>query len=569
MRLCDRYIQPDYTSYEDFYQNCRISVPEHFNFGFDIIDEYARLEPEKLALLWVNDAGEERRITFGDMSRMSNQAANLFRSLGIQKGDRVLCTLKRRWQYWVVNVALCKLGAIVIPATFLLTTKDVVYRVQAAEVKAIVSVGEEAIADAIDEARPSCPGLQYILSSDGPYRDWLDFTAMMEAQSPDFPRPTGEDAPSNSDFSVIYFTSGTTGQPKMVAHDFTYPLGFMIGARFWHGTDENDLHITVADTGWAKCSWGKIYGQWICGTAQFVYDMDKFVPEKLTEMIAKYHVTSFCAPPTIYRFMIKANLEEYDLSCVRHASTAGEPLNPEVYRKFHELFGVKIYEAYGQTETTPIFANFCFDEPMPGSLGKPNPLYRIALLDEDGSICEEGEEGEVCIYVGDGNPVGLFTEYYKAPEKNAESRVNGWYHTGDTAWKDEDGYYWFVGRADDVIKSSGYRIGPFEVESALMTHPCVLECAISGAPDPVRGQIVKATVVLAKGYAPSEELKKELQNHVKHVTAPYKYPRIVEFVAELPKTTSGKIRRKQLRLEAEAKAKAFREMQAAEQADRS
>jgi len=558
MNLADRYIKTDFKNYEDFYANCRINVPGRFNFGFDVVDEYARLEPGKLALLWVDDSGAEKRFTFADIAALSNRAANLFASYGIKKGDTVLCTLKRRWHYWVINVALCKLGAVIIPATHQLTAHDVIYRVTAADVSAICSVNEPGIAEAIDEARADCPTLKTVFGMDGKREGWEDFTGLLGGFSAEFPRPAGDAEPKNSDPSVIYFTSGTTGMPKMVEHNFTYPLGFIIGAKFWHGLDDDDLHVTVADTGWAKCSWGKLYGQWICGAAQFVYDMEKFVPEHLSAMLEKYRVTSFCAPPTIYRFMIKADLEKYDLSCLRHASTAGEPLNPEVYRKFYELFGVKIYEAYGQSETAPIFANFGFDEPMPGSLGKPSPMYKIALLNEDGSFCEEGEEGEVCISVENGTPVGLFSEYYRNPDQNAVTRVNGWYHTGDTAWRDESGYYWFVGRADDVIKSSGYRIGPFEVESALMTHPAVLECAISGAPDPVRGQIVKATVVLARGFQPSDALKKELQDHVKHATAPYKYPRIVEFTNELPKTISGKIKRKQLRLEAEEKAKAFR-----------
>lgn len=560
MSLMDRYIDADYESYGDFVENCRLRVPKNFNFGFDIVDEYAKISPNKLAMVWVAEDGSDRFFTFQDISGLSNRAANLFASFGIKKGDMVLCTLKRRWQYWVVNVALCKLGAVIIPATHLLTAHDVEYRVNAADVSAIVSVNENAVAEAIDEARPNCPTLKTVFGVDGKREGWEDFTALLDRFSPEFPRPTGQNAARNEDLSVMYFTSGTTGLPKMVVHDFTYPLGFIMGAKFWHCLDDGDLHLTVADTGWAKCSWGKIYGQWICGAALFVYDMEKFVPEKLSEMLSKYRVTSFCAPPTIYRFMIKADLEQYDLSCLKKASAAGEPLNPEVYKRFYELFGVKICEAYGQSETAPIFANFHFDEPMPGSLGRPSPMYKIALLDEEGHFCEEGEEGEVCISVENGTPVGLCREYYRNPRQNAETRYNGWYHTGDMAWKDEAGYYWFVGRADDVIKSSGYRIGPFEVESALMTHPAVLECAISGAPDPVRGQIVKATVVLARGYEPSEEMKKELQNHVKRTTAPYKYPRIVEFTKELPKTVSGKIKRKQLRLEAEAKAKAFREM---------
>ena len=370
----------------------------------------------------------------------------------------------------------------------------------------IICVSEPDILSAVENAESHCPTLQYKALVDDVYRDgWINFDAQMEAADSTFKKPT--DLPCNEDTMLIYFTSGTTGMPKMVALNYIYPLGHIITARFWHHTDETDLHITVADTGWAKCSWGKIYGQWIVGTAQFVYDMDKFVPELPSKRGQfQYKVTSFCAPPTIYRFMIKADLSKYDLSALKHASTAGEPLNPEVYKQFLRLFGIKIREAYGQSESTPIFANFIYDEPMPGSLGKPNPLYNVALLTESGEICEFGEEGEVCINVENGKPVGLFDGYYRDQERTDSVWHDGWYHTGDTAWQDESGYYWFIGRADDVIKSSGYRIGPFEVESALMTHPSVLECAISAAPDPVRGQI-EATIVLAKGFIASDELK--------------------------------------------------------------
>ncbi len=559
MNLANRYYKTDCTSYEDMAQHCRIALPERFNFGYDVVDEYARLDPDKLALLWCDDHGRERRFSFADMKRYSDKAANAFRKLGLQKGDTVMLTVMRRYQYWYIAVALCKLGVVIIPATYQLQAKDIEYRVNAAEVKMAISVADPSLIAAYEEAAPKCPSLRILSLLDGEERDgWLDFDAAVEEASETFEKPTEADLPKNEDPMLIYFTSGTTGMPKMALHDFAYPLGHAVTAHYWHQTDENDLHLTVADTGWAKCSWGKIYGQWIVGTAQFVYDMEKFDAEKLAEKLETYRVTSFCAPPTIYRFLIKMDLSRYDLSALRHAATAGEPLNAEVYRQFYKIFGVKIYEACGQTEGVPIFANWRFDEPMPGSMGKPNPLYRVALLNENGEVCEPGEDGEVCIRVGEGKPTGLFCGYYKDQARTDECWFDGWYHTGDTAWQDEEGLYWFIGRADDVIKSSGYRIGPFEVESALLTHPAVLESAISAAPDPVRGQIVQATIVLSNGYAPSEALKKELQQHVKHTTAPYKYPRMIEFVEALPKTLSGKIRRKQLREEAQKKAEAFR-----------
>ena len=556
MKLADKYFYTSFDNYDNFAKWLKLDVPDGFNFGYDIVDVYAESEPDKLALLWCDDNGRERRFTFGELKRLTDKAANYFSSLGLKKGDMVMTTVKRRWHFWVINVALCKMGVTLVPATFQLTEKDFVYRINAAGVKMVLTVDEPHLTEAIEAARDKCPTLEYAALVDSKAREgWLDFDKGLEEAPESWERvPT-----NNSDIMLIYFTSGTTGMPKMVTQNMTYPIAHAVGAVYWHNTDDTDLHITVADTGWAKCSWGKIYGQWIAGTAQFVYDMEKFVPEKLAAMLEKYKVTSFCAPPTIYRFLIKTDLAHYDLSHIRRASTAGEPLNPEVYKQFLKLFGVKIYEGYGQTESTPIFANFKFDEPMPGSLGKPNPIYDITIMDEEENFCELGEDGEVCIKVSDGAPVGLFNGYYRDEERTSAVWHDGWYHTGDTVWQDEEGYYWFIGRADDVIKSSGYRIGPFEVESALMSHPSVLECAISAAPDPTRGQVVKATIVLAKGFKPSEELKKELQDHVKHTTAPYKYPRIVEFVDELPKTLSGKIRRKQLRQEAEEKARAFRE----------
>ncbi len=551
MNLLSRYIKEDFASYEDFKANFRIDVPERFNFAYDIVDEYARLEPDKTALVWCDDNGGERVFTFADISKLSNQAANFFQNHGIKKGDAVMLVLKRRWHYWAASMALCKLGAIMIPGTYLLTAKDLKYRLESAQTKMIVSIADKEVVEAIEGAK-----VDVIRASvDGPVPGFIDFTAEIAKCSETFEKPS--DLPDNDDPMLLYFTSGTTGMPKMVQQSFTYPLGHIVTARFWHNTGEDDLHITVADTGWAKCSWGKIYGQWIAGTAQFVYDMDSFVPEKLAEKLAKYRVTSFCAPPTVYRFLIKEDLSAYDLSALKHASTAGEPLNPEVYNQFKRQFGIGIREAFGQSESTPILGNFIFSPPRPGSIGKPNPMYKVLLLDERGKPAEVGEEGEIVIDTSNGKPVGLFDGYYMAKERTDACWYGDKYHTGDMAWMDEDGYFWFIGRGDDVIKSSGYRIGPFEVESALMEHPAVLECAISAAPDPTRGQVVKASVILARGYEPSDKLTKDLQNHVKRVTAPYKYPRIIEFVKELPKTVSGKIKRVQLREAAMESAKAF------------
>jgi len=536
-----------FTDYEDFYNNFEIKIPERFNYAYDVVDKIAEQDPNKRAIVWCNEKGDERIFNFGELKELSNKAANFFRNLGIKKGDPVMLILKRRYQFWYALLALHKLGAIAIPATHLLTKKDIVYRNNAADVKMIVAVAEDEVIAHIEDALPESPTVKYIALVGGSREGWLDFDAEIEKASPDFIKPTGEELPSNSDISVLYFTSGTTGMPKMVQHDFTYPLGHILTAKFWQNVQDGGLHLTVADTGWAKALWGKIYGQWLCGSAVFVYDYDKFVPSEMLNIISKYKITTFCAPPTIYRFFIKEDLSKYDLSCLKHCSIAGEPLNPEVYYQFLKATGLKLSEAYGQTELTVTLANYPWIRPKPGSMGKPSPGYDIDLVDENGNSCEVGEEGQIVIRTHSRKPVGMFGGYYRDPELTSKVWNNDVYYTGDMAWRDEDGYFWFVGRADDVIKSSGYRIGPFEVESALLEHPAVLECAITAAPDEVRGQVVKATVVLAKGYTPSEELKKELQEHVKKVTAPYKYPRIIEFVDELPKTISGKIRRVEIR----------------------
>lgn len=544
----------EFDSYEDFKQNFTINVPEDFNFGYDVVDAWTEIEPGKRALVWCNDAGEERVFTFDDVKAYSGRICNYLTSLGIRKGDRVMLILKRRWEYWMTAVALHKLGAVMIPASFQLTEKDLIYRINAANVRMIVIAEDENIISHVENSVDRCPTLEYralVTNRDGVCREgWLDYRAGFMAMPEEFARPEGEAAVKANDPMIIYFTSGTTGMPKMVLHLQKYPLGHILTSRYWQQVEDNGLHLTVSDSGWAKFSWGKIYGGWLSGTAQLGYDMDKFVPEKLLRVIEKYRITTFCAPATMYRFMIKEDLSRFDLSSIHHCCMAGEPLNPAVFDQWEQLTGHKLYEGFGQTETPVLMANFKWITPKPGSTGKPSAIYNIALVDENGKEVEIGEEGEIVIRgAKDNPPVGLTAGYLGDDAANEKLWRGGDFHTGDNAWMDEDGYIWFIGRVDDVIKCSGYRIGPFEVESALMTHPAVLECAITAAPDPVRGQVVKATVVLVKnrGYEPTDELRKELQNHVKKVTAPYKYPRILEFVDELPKTVSGKIRRAEIR----------------------
>lgn len=537
----------DYSSYGEFFENFRISIPGSFNFAYDVVDSIALENPDRVAMVWCDDKGEEAIFTFGQMKRYSDKVANFFRSQGIKKGDPVMLILKRRYEFWFCILALHKLGAIGIPATHLLTTKDIVYRNNAADIKMIVSVPEEEVLGHIDEAHAKSPSLSAKVIVGGEREGWLSFNEELAKASEDFDKPVGDQAASNEDIMLLYFTSGTTGMPKMVQHNFTYPLGHILTAKYWQNVQEGGLHLTVADTGWAKAAWGKIYGQWLCGSAVFVYDFDKFTPKDLLQVLCKHGVTTFCAPPTIYRFFIKEDLSKYDLSKLVHCSIAGEPLNPEVYNQWLKATGLKLMEGYGQTELTVTIATFPWMEPKPGSMGKPAPGYNIDIIDENGNSCDVGEEGQIVIHTKNGKPFGMFDGYYRDPELTQKVWHDDLYYTGDMAWRDEDGYFWFVGRADDLIKSSGYRIGPFEVESALLEHPAVLECAITAIPDPVRGQIVKATVVLAKNYTASQDLVVELQEHVKRVTAPYKYPRIIEFVTELPKTISGKIRRVEIR----------------------
>ena len=536
-----------FESYEDFMQNFKINVPQNFNFGYDVVDAWAEKEPNKKALLWTNDQGKEIQFTFADIKRESDKTASFFAAQGIGRGDMVMLILKRHYQFWFAIVALHKLGATVIPATHLLTEKDIIYRCEKANIKAIVATGDEIVVNHIQKSLPKCPSLTTLIST-GPIvpEGWLDFDKEIEAAAP-FVRP--ELANTNDDVSLMYFTSGTTGNPKMVAHDFTYPLGHIITGSFWHNVKEDSLHLTLADTGWGKAVWGKLYGQWIAGANVFVYDFEKFEPVDVLHMIQRYGITSFCAPPTVFRFLIREDLTKFDISTLKYCTIAGEALNPKVYDEWKRLTGIKLMEGFGQTETTLTIATYPWLEPKPGSMGCKGPVYDIDLLTADGRWAEDGEQGEIVVRTNGVKPVGLFKEYLNDPELTNEAYHDDIYHTGDVAWSDEDGYFWFVGRTDDVIKSSGYRIGPFEVESALMTHPAVVECAITGVPDEIRGQVVKATIVLSKDYKDKagEALVKEIQNHVKRVTAPYKYPRIVEFVDELPKTISGKIRRVEIR----------------------
>ena len=546
--MLEKYLsRVDFTSYEDFYENFKINIPENFNFAYDVVDEYARTTPDKVAIVWCDKSGAEETFTFGQLKEYSDKTANFFKSLGIKRGDPVMLILKRRYEFWFCILALHKLGAVTIPATHLLTSKDIVYRANAADIKMIVCVNEPEVVKHIEDSASKTPSVKYKALINGTKDGWLDFSTGIEEASSEFQRPMGDLGSHNRDISLLYFTSGTTGMPKMVQHDYEYPLGHILTARYWQNVSEGGLHLTVADTGWAKAVWGKIYGQWLSGCAVFVYDFEKFVPKELLEVISKHHVTSFCAPPTIYRFFIKEDLTKFDLSSLKYCTVAGEPLNPEVYSQFYKATGIKLMEAFGQTELTVTVGTFPWMEPKPGSMGKPSPGYDIDLLDDNGNSCQDGEEGQIVVRTTKRKPAGMFGGYYRDEALTKSVWHDGIYYTGDMAWRDEDGYLWFVGRADDVIKSSGYRIGPFEVESALLEHPAVLECAITAVPDPIRGQIVKATVILAKNYSPSDELVKELQDHVKRVTAPYKYPRIIEFVNELPKTISGKIRRVEIR----------------------
>ena len=562
--MVERFLkQTTFKSVEDYNENLEFIIPEHFNFAYDVMDAWAEEAPDKLALLWTNDKGAEQRTTFAQLKAESDQAAAYLQSMGIGHGDPVMLILKRRYEWWIAMLALHKLAAVVIPATHMLTKHDIVYRNTRASVKAIICVDDPYVMSQVEAAMPESPTVEILVkvgdTQDKPTSDaghscrWHDWHSEIST-APEFKRPAAKNY--NSDTMLMYFTSGTSGEPKMVAHDFLYAMGHLTTGVFWHNLREDSVHLTVADTGWGKAVWGKFYGQWFAGATVFVFDHEKFDADILLRQMERYKVTSFCAPPTIYRFMIREDLSKYDLSALRYCCTAGEALNPAVYEKFLEQTGIRLMEGFGQTETTMTLGTMPWMEPKPGSMGKPNGQYEIDLLKPDGTSCEDGEKGEIVVKVGEKKPVGLFKEYYRDPELTRQAWHDGYYFTGDMAWRDEDGYYWFEGRIDDVIKSSGYRIGPFEVESALMTHPAVVECAITGVPDDIRGMVVKATVVLGKEWKDKagEALIEELQQHVKRVTAPYKYPRIIEFVDELPKTISGKIRRVEIRRKDNAQA---------------
>ncbi|MCQ2073877.1 MAG: AMP-binding protein [Bacteroidaceae bacterium] len=547
--MLERFLkQSEFSSLEDFQKNFGITIPENFNFAYDVVDVWAEEQPERPAVLWTNNEGEKHLYTFADIKRESDRTAAFLMQLGIRRGDAVLMMLKRRIDFWFTIIALHKIGAVAIPATHLLTEKDLIYRCNSAKVKIIVAASEPVILKHVEGCLSQSPSVEHIIAT-GTYHEGI-WKSMEEGRrnAPAFTRP--KEANTNSDISLLYFTSGSSGNPKMVAHNFLYPLGHIVTAKYWQNLHEGSLHLTVADTGWGKAVWGKLYGQWIVGATVFVYDHEKFNPVEILKAMAENRVTSFCAPPTIYRFLIREDLSKFDLSALEYCTTAGEPLNPSVFDTWKEHTGLSIHEGFGQTETTLTIATFPWMDSKPGSIGVPNPAYDMDLLTADGRSAEDGESGEIVLHTDRRRPAGLFEEYYHNPELTKTVHYDGMYHTGDVAWRDSDGYFWFVGRTDDVIKSSGYRIGPFEVESALMTHPAVVECAVTGVPDPIRGQVVKATIVLDRKHASIEDktaLIKEIQDHVKKVSAPYKYPRVIEFVEELPKTISGKIRRVEIR----------------------
>ena len=545
----------DYESYEDLYKNFKISIPDNFNFAYDVVDEYAKNEPKREALVWCDDNDESHIFTFKDLSLASQRTANFLVEQGIKKGDRVMLILRRRYEFWFFLLALHRIGAIAIPATNMLAAEDLEYRFKAADVKMVVTYDEPALQKEVDKAKSKSPSVEKLVTVGLTARqNWISFYDDYEIYPAKFERPSGEDAIKNDDIMVVYFTSGTSSNPKMVAHTFTYPLGHIVTAKYWQHVVDGGRHLTVAETGWAKALWGKIYGQWIAGSAVFTYDMKVFIPGKLLEKMAEYKVTTFCAPPTVYRYILQHGISKYDLSSLKHCTTAGEALNLDIYNRFYEQTGLRMQEGYGQTELTLTTGNFGFTEPRPGSMGKPSPGYSMEIVNADGEPCGVDEVGELIIKIDQGKPFGMFGGYYRDPERTEKVFEGGVYHTGDTATRDKDGYYWFVGRTDDLIKSSGYRISPFEVEEVLHKHPAVLEVAVTGVEDKDRGQAVKATVVLKKGYEASKDLAKEMQLFAKNVAASYKSPRIIDFVTELPKTISGKIRRATIRdKDAEAK----------------
>ena len=541
--ICEKFVKP-VEDENGKLKSISFENTNTFNFGFDIVDEIATKYPEKLAMLHLDVNKNERRFTFRDIKHHSNQCANYFTSLGIKKGDKVMLVLKRHYQFWFAMVALHKIGAVAIPATNQLKEHDFEYRFNAAGVKAIVCTSDGNVAEIAEKAAEKCPTVERKIIV-GKSRDgWHNFDEEYKLFSRKFVRP--DNCSAGDDTALMFFTSGTTGNPKMAAHKHTYALGHFVTAKYWHCCERDGLHLTISDTGWGKSLWGKLYGQWLCEGAVFVYDFDKFDEKDILPMFSKYQITTFCAPPTMLRMLIRGNLSDYDLSSIHHMTTAGEALNPEVFKKFKEATGLEIMEGFGQTETTLVIANLYGDVPKIGSMGKASPQFDIDIVDNDGKSVAPGEVGEIVIHTNKSIPCGLYKEYYLDEEKTKEAWYDDIYHTGDTAWRDEDGYFWYVSRKDDVIKSSGYRIGPFEIESVIMELPYVVECGVSAVPDEIRGQVVKASIVLTKGTEPTEELKKEIQNYVKSHTAPYKYPRVIVFKDELPKTISGKIQRNKL-----------------------
>lgn len=525
----------------------RFNHEDDYNFAFDTVDAIAAKTPDKGAMIYVSNAKEERRFTFGEMSRYSSQTAHYFKSLGIKKGDRVMLVLKRHYQFWFSILALHKIGAIVIPATNLLVKQDFVYRFNAADVSAIVCTSDGNVSDYADEAAEECPQLKTKIIVGTPKEGWHDFNSEFSSFPEVFARPEGEEAAKGNDTMLMFFTSGTTAYPKIAVHNFKYPLGHFITAKYWHNVDPDGIHFTISDTGWGKALWGKLYGQWMCEACIFTYDFNNFEPKDILSMFEKYHITTFCAPPTMYRFIIKLDMSKYDLSALKYVTVAGEALNPEVFNRFYEATGLKLMEGFGQTETTLTIANLKGMDPKPGSMGRPSPLYDIDIQRPDGTSTDIGETGEIVIRTNEHIPNGLFTGYYNDEEKTKAAWHDGYYHTGDTAYKDEDGYYWYVGRVDDLIKSAGYRIGPFEIENVIMELPYVLECAVTAPPDATRGQTIKATIVLTEGTEASPKLKHEILAYVRKNMAAYKWPKIIEFTKELPKTISGKIRRVEIR----------------------
>ena len=547
--LLNKFISKiDYDSYEDLYENFKISIPDNFNFAYDVVDEYARTEPKREALVWCDDNDESHIFTFKDLSLASQRTANFLVEQGIKKGDRVMLILRRRYEFWFFLLALHRIGAIAIPATNMLAAEDLEYRFNAAKIKMVVTYDEPSLQKEVDKAKAKCDSVEKLVTVGQTARqNWISFYDDYEIFEAKFDRPTGEAATHNDDIMIVYFTSGTSSNPKMVAHTYTYPLGHIVTAKYWQHVVDGGRHLTVAETGWAKALWGKIYGQWIAGSAVFTYDMTTFIPGKLLEKMAEYKVTTFCAPPTVYRYILQHGISKYDLSSLKYCTTAGESLNLDIYEKFYQQTGIRMQEGYGQTELTLTTGNFGFSEPHPGSMGKPSPGYRMEIVNAEGKPCADDEVGELIIKIDQGKPFGMFGGYYNDPERTEKVFEGGVYHTGDTATRDKDGFFWFVGRTDDLIKSSGYRISPFEVEEVLHKHPAVLEVAVTGVEDKSRGQAVKATVVLQKGYEASKDLAKEIQLFAKNIAASYKSPRIIDFVTELPKTISGKIRRATIR----------------------